>query len=80
MGSDLAEQEMEILQGTISAVVYQNYENGYAVLRLDMGGGQNVTVVGTVPLPVVGEQLMVTGQWRPIPATASSLRRSSLTV
>ena len=54
---------MEILQGTISAVVYQNYENGYAVLRLDIGGGQNVTVVGTVPLPVVGEQLMVTGQW-----------------
>ena len=63
MGSDLAEQEMEILQGTISAVVYQNYENGYAVLRLDIGGGQNVTVVGTVPLPVVGEQLMVTGRW-----------------
>ena len=54
---------MEILQGTISAVVYQNYENGYAVLRLDIGGGQNVTVVGTVPLPVVGEQLMVTGRW-----------------
>lgn len=41
MGSDLAEQEMEILQGTISAVVYQNYENGYAVLRLDIGGGQD---------------------------------------
>ena len=54
---------MEILQGTISAVVYQNYENGYAVLRLDVGGGQNATVVGTVPLPVVGEQLMVTGRW-----------------
>ena len=54
---------MEILQGTIGAVVYQNYENGYAVLRLNVGGGQNVTVVGTIPLPVVGEQLMVTGRW-----------------
>jgi phosphoribosylaminoimidazolecarboxamide formyltransferase/IMP cyclohydrolase len=31
---------MEILQGAISAVVYQNYENGYAVLRLGVGGGQ----------------------------------------
>ena len=57
------EQEMEIIQGTISAVVYQNYENGYAVLRLNCGGGLMVTVVGTIPLPAIGEQLMVTGKW-----------------
>ena len=57
------EQEMEILQGAVSAVVYQNYDNGYAVLRLNVGGGQNVTVVGTIPLPAVGERLMVTGKW-----------------
>lgn len=59
----MAEQEMEILQGAISAVVYQNYDNGYSVLRLNVGGGQNVTVVGTIPLPAVGERLMVTGRW-----------------
>ena len=57
------EQEMEIIQGVISAVVYQNYENGYAVLRVGVGGGQSVTVVGTIPLPAVGERLMVTGKW-----------------
>ena len=57
------EQELEILQGTVSAVVYQNYENGYAVVRLNLGAGLMVTVVGTIPLPVVGEQLMVTGRW-----------------
>ena len=56
-------QELEILQGAISAVVYQNYENGYAVLRLNIGGGQQVTVVGTIPRPSVGERLMVTGRW-----------------
>lgn len=56
-------EELEILQGAISAVVYENDENGYAVLRLHIGGNQHVTVVGTVPLPVVGEQLMVTGKW-----------------
>ena len=55
--------ESEILQGTIGAVVYQNYENGYAVLRLHCDSGQTVTVVGTIPLPAVGEQLMVTGKW-----------------
>ena len=57
------EQEMEILQGAVSAVVYQNYENGYSVLRLNVGGGQMVTVVGTIPLPAIGERLMVTGRW-----------------
>ena len=57
------EQELEILQGTVAAVVYQNYDNGYSVLRLNSGGNQTVTVVGTIPLPVVGERLMVTGKW-----------------
>ncbi len=57
------EQELEIIQGAVSAVVFQNHENGYSVLRLNVGGGQAVTVVGTIPLPVVGERLMVTGKW-----------------
>ena len=56
-------EELEILQGTVSAVVYQNYDNGYAVLRLNCGGGVSVTVVGTIPMPVIGERLMVTGKW-----------------
>ena len=57
------EQELEILQGTIAAVVYQNYDNGYSVLRLALDGGQTATVVGTIPLPCMGERLMVTGKW-----------------
>ncbi len=56
-------QEPEILQGTIAAVVYQNYENGYSVLRVRCGGDETVTVVGTIPLPIIGEQLLVTGKW-----------------
>ena len=59
----MAEQELEILQGTIGAVIFQNYDNGYAVLRLSCENGQTVTVVGTIPLPSVGERLMVTGKW-----------------
>ena len=57
------EQELEILQGIIEAVVFQNYDNGYAVLRLRLDDRQTVTVVGTIPLPVAGERLMVTGKW-----------------
>lgn len=56
-------EELKIIQGSICAVVYQNAENGYAVLKLDQGANQIITVVGTIPLPVVGEQLMVTGKW-----------------
>ncbi len=55
--------EPEVLQGTIGAVVYQNYDNGYAVLRLRCADGQTVTVVGTIPMASVGERLMVTGRW-----------------
>ena len=57
------EQELEILQGTIAAVVFQNYDNGYSVLRLNLDNGQTATVVGTIPLPCMGERLMVTGKW-----------------
>ena len=53
----------EILQGTVKAVVFQNYENGYTVLKLDCGESQPVTVVGIIPLPTTGERLMVTGRW-----------------
>ena len=55
--------ELEILQGTIAGILYQNYDNGYSVLRLACDNGQTITVVGTVPLPFLGEQLMVTGKW-----------------
>lgn len=64
----MPELEMELLQGTISGVVFQNAENGYAVLRLAMPSGETVTVVGTIPLPVVGERLMVTGRWSSHPS------------
>ena len=60
--------ESEILQGTIAAVVYQNYDNGYAVLRLRCPDGQTVTVVGTIPLAAVGERLLVTGHWASHPS------------
>ena len=57
----MSEMELDVLQGTVSAVVFQNYDNGYTVLRLALGGGQTVTVVGTIPLPTVGEKLMGVG-------------------
>ena len=64
----MTEMELDILQGTVSAVVFQNYDNGYAVLRLKCDGAEPVTVVGTIPLPALGERLMVTGRWTSHPS------------
>ena len=55
--------EQELISGTIAAVLFQNQENGYAVLKLDSEDGAKITVVGTVPVPIVGERLIITGKW-----------------
>ena len=64
----MTEQTLPILQGAISAVLYQNDENGYAVLRMRCQDGALITVVGTLPFPTIGEQLTVTGHWRTHPS------------
>lgn len=55
--------EQELISGTIAAVIFYNNENCYAVLRLNSEDGTLVTVVGTIPTPVAGERLIVTGKW-----------------
>ena len=52
-----------MIRGTVQTVVYQNPENGYAVLHVNTEDGQQITVVGTVPMTVPGERLIVTGKW-----------------
>ena len=55
--------EQELISGTVAAVVFQNQENGYTVIKLDSEEGGLITVVGTIPVPVAGERLIVTGKW-----------------
>lgn len=55
--------EQEMLCGTVAAIVFQNQENGYTVLRLRSQDGELVTVVGSIPMTVVGERLSITGRW-----------------
>ena len=70
--------EQAVLQGSIGAVVFKNDENGYAVLRLQCENGQTATVVGTIPQPVVGEKLMVTGRWISHPSYGKQLEAEFL--
>ena len=53
----------EILYGAVAAIIFQNPENGYTVLRFKTQDGEMVTVVGTIPMTAVGERLAVTGHW-----------------
>ena len=55
--------EQEMLYGTVAAIVFQNQENGYTVLRLRSQDGEMVTVVGSIPMTVVGERLSIAGRW-----------------
>ena len=69
------------LVGTVKALIFQNEENGYTVLRLDVGGEEPVTVVGCLPFSAPGEGLTVEGVWERHPShgeqfKASSARRS----
>ena len=53
----------EIIRGTVLAVLFQNQENGYTVIRFTTEEQITITVVGTIPLCTPGEKLVVTGHW-----------------
>lgn len=53
--------EPQTIYGTIASVVFQNEENGYAVVRLATQDGEAVTLVGCIPNPVPGEEITATG-------------------
>lgn len=55
--------ELEVIRGSITAVVYQNPENGYSIIRFAAEDGDIISVVGTIPMCAVGEQLEITGKW-----------------
>lgn len=58
----MSDQEPELLEGTVSAVIFQNEENGYTILKLDVRG-EEVTVVGPMAGVAPGEYLSVRGRW-----------------
>lgn len=50
------------LSGIVEEVVFQNVENGFTVLQLNVDG-ELVSAVGTLPELVAGEELQLTGSW-----------------
>ena len=58
-----AAEELNRIEGSVEAVIYQNEENGYTVLRVDAGDQGGITVVGCMPGIAPGERIAVRGRW-----------------
>lgn len=56
------EQKTLKLEGTVSSIIFQNEENGYTILRMEVGE-EEMTVVGVMPGISPGEYVTVQGQW-----------------
>ena len=61
-------EDFEQLFGIVERVLFQNDENGYAVIRLKDWNGENCTVTGCLPDISCGEQLEATGSWTEHPS------------
>lgn len=72
----MGEQEYISLSGSVGTIIYQNEDNGYTVLRLEMEDGSETTVVGCIPYAVPGEQLEVFGSWTTHPQHGSQFKAS----
>ena len=55
--------EQQTVFGTIASVIYENEENGYAVVRLATEDGELITLVGCIPRPAPGEAVAATGSY-----------------
>lgn len=68
-----------VFEGYISRIVYQNAENGYAILAMEMTGENegDETVVGVFPGVEKGDFLEITGEWISHPTYGPQIKVSS---
>jgi exodeoxyribonuclease V alpha subunit len=64
-GNATGERRLAVLEGVLERITYANEENGYTVARVDTGrgGGELLTVVGSLLGAQVGESLRMEGRW-----------------
>ena len=73
----MEEQNLNLIEGTVSSIIFHNEENGYTILRLDGGQGET-TVVGCMPGVAPGESLSVRGSWVRHPSYGEQFKAESI--
>jgi exodeoxyribonuclease V alpha subunit len=63
LGMRDGDSDVETLEGEIERLTYSNEETGFAVLRMQTGTGEKVTVVGNLSSVSPGERVRLQGQW-----------------
>lgn len=66
--------DLDQFRGAITSIVYQDAERGFVIAELTPEEGPPVTIVGTIPGAVVGENLRVRGRWEKHPKYGRQLR------
>ena len=56
-------QGLEKITGSVEGIIYQNEENGYAILDFGTDEDELITVVGTLPYVAAGDTLTLYGKW-----------------
>ena len=68
-------QRDDTVSGVVSGVVYQNEQNGYAVIRVDSDDYEDeVIVVGSAPFVAAGEWIVAKGVWSRHPSYGEQLK------
>ena len=80
MPGEIAEMtERNQVEGTVSAVLFRNEENGYTVLKLDCGERGEITAVGCMPGVAPGESLELEGSWGRHPSYGEQFKAEVVT-
>lgn len=53
---------MPTVQGVINSIIFKNDENGYTIAKVNSGNNA-ITIVGTLPYIVEGQEYNITGEW-----------------
>lgn len=72
-----SENQRETVEATAEAIIFQNQDNGYTVLRVS-GGGDHFTAVGIMPQVSPGELLTLEGSWVTHPSFGEQFKADSV--
>lgn len=67
-------RELTELSGSIASVLFQNEENGYAILRMETDDGGEAIVLGCIPYAAPGELITAQGVWVRHPSHGDQFR------